>query len=151
LSKMKNVILLLVGVFIFSSCKKKKPTIDITLYNKPLATIQLYLGGKWKLAYEKGGICSTCLNYFNNFNYTWQFGSGNAINQTFNGAVFTDTTIRWIRDLGVYTGNDSTFIMNFYEKRLYPSSYVVDGIFNDSLQLHDNGSDPVYYHFSTSN
>lgn len=135
-------------LFCFTQCNKEKPSINITLFNKPLATIQSYIQGKWKLEYGKGGICGSCVQYFSNSYYT--FSPGHILIAT-NSVVYTDTTITWIRDLGVYTGGDSTFIMNFYDKRLYPYDYVIDGIFNDSLQLHDNGSDPVYYHFSKSN
>ena len=131
--------------------QKKYTPLTITLYNKPLGTTQSYIQGKWKLEYEMGGICASCKNYFNNVNYLWQFSSGNKIKQTYNDTVFTDTTITWIRDLGFYINGDSTFVMNFYDNRGCPYNYVVDGIFNDSLQLHDNyTADPVYYHFSKS-
>jgi hypothetical protein len=50
----------------------------------------------------------------------------------------------------MYTGRDSTFSMNFYEKRGYPRNYIVDGIFKDSLVLHDNdnSADAVFYFFT---
>lgn len=135
-----------------SSCRKggsikDSSTTNIVLYNKPLPVIQSNIQGEWKLDYEKGGICSICINSFRDVNYIWKFGSGDKVVQTFNGAIFTDTTISWVKDLGMYMGTDSTFIMEFYDKRDYPYVFVVDGVLNDSLQLHDNGYDPVYYYF----
>lgn len=144
--------LFLMMLFCFAQCKKEHTPISITLYDKPLSTIQSYIQGNWKLQYEKGGICSRCTNYFNNVNYFWQFNSGNKIKQTYNDTVFTDTRITWIKDVGVYVNGDSTFIMNFYDKRGYPSNYVVDDIFNDTLILHDAYSvDAVFYHFTKFN
>ena len=146
------VIVPLMILFCFTQCRKEHTPLTITLYDKPLGTIQSFIQGKWKLEYEKGGICAICITYFNNVNYIWQFNSGNKIKQIYNENVFTDTTIIWIRDRGLYINGDSTFIMNFYDNRRYPYNYVVDGIFNDSLVLHDNyTADPVFYHFSKSN
>jgi hypothetical protein len=150
--KMKNVILpLFLSLFCFLQCKKQNEPLNITLYNKPLATIQSYIRGKWKLEYVKGGFIANYIKYFNNDNYIWQFNSNNKIKQTYNDTAFADTTIMWVRDLGMYTGPDPIFIMKFYDKRGYPYNYVVDGIFNDSLQLHDNAYDPQYFHFSKLN
>jgi hypothetical protein len=150
--EMKNVILiLLVSLFCFSQCGKEKDPSNITLYNKSLSTIQRTIYGRWKLEYVKGGFIASYIRWFSNVSYVWQFNSGNRVKQIYNDTVLTDTSVVWKRDLGVYTGSDSTFIMMFYDKRGYPYNYVVDGIFNDSLQLHDNASDPVYYHFSKLN
>lgn len=122
------------------------------LYNKPLSVIQENIQGNWKLEYEKGGFCSTCINYFNNVSYLWQFNTDNKIKRIYNDSVFTDTTIKWIRDLGIYTNGDSTYIMNFYDKRGYPYNYIVDEIYNDTLILHDAYAvDAVFYHFIKSN
>ena len=139
-------------LFSFAQCKKDNTSINITLYNKPLSTIQSNIQGNWKLQYQKGGICSTCINYFNDIEYLWEFGSSNKVKRTFNDSTFTDTTVIWVKDLGTYTNGDSTFIMNFYDKRLYPYNYIVDGIFDDTLILHDAYSaDAVFYHFSKIN
>lgn len=138
--------------FCFFQCKKQdtpqNTPLTIILHDKPLSVIQSYIQGKWRLHYGKGGICGTCVQYYNNV--FWKF-TNDRIEETYNGRSLADTTIKWIRDLGTYTNGDSTFIMNFYDKRGYPSNYVVDHIFNDTLVLHDNSSDAVFYHFSKSN
>jgi hypothetical protein len=141
---------LILFTFLFAQCKKEQTPLTITLYDKPLSTIQSYIKGEWKLEYEKGGFCSICINRFDTANYIWQFNSSNRVKQTYNGNVFTDISITWINDLGMYTGRDSTFSMNFYEKRGYPCNYIVDGIFKDSLVLHDNdnSADAVFYFFT---
>ncbi len=149
---MKKVIpmfYLFVGLAIivcFEQCKKENTALNITLYDKPLPTIQSYIQGNWKLHYGKGGICASCIQYYDNI--FWKFTYDNKIEQSLNGTTLADTTIKWIRDLGTYTNGDSTFIMNFFDKLGYPSNYVVDRIFNDTLILHDNSSDAVFYHFS---
>lgn len=144
--------LALVVLFCFVQCKKEHTALTITLYDKPLPIIKSYIQGTWKLQYEKGGICSTCTNHFENKNYLWQFGLDDKIKQTFDDNIFTDTTIIWKNDWAYYINNNSTFNMNFHDKRGYPYNYVVDGIFNDTLQLHDSYAvDAVYYYLTKVN
>jgi hypothetical protein len=136
-------------LFYFVGCKKDQAPLNISLYDKPLSTIQSYVQGTWKLEYEKGGICSTCLNNFENKNFLWQFGFDNQIKQTFENNIVTDTAITWKKDRAYYINGDSAFNMNFYDKRGYPYNYLVDGIFNDTLMLHDNyAADVVYYYLT---
>jgi hypothetical protein len=141
----------------FSNCKKNvEPPVDksnIVLYNKPLSVIQECIKGKWKLEYEKGGICSICINNsFRNVSYIWQFNKNNKIKRIYNDSVFTDSRIKWIRDLGTYTNGDYTYIMHFSDKRAYPYDYIVDRIYNDTLILYDAYTvDAVSYHFIKSN
>jgi len=137
--------LLLTTLFCFAQCKKEHTALNITLYDKPLSTIQYYIQGNWKLNYGKGGICGSCIQYYDSS--TWKFVN-NRIEETYKGSIRADTTINWTKDLGTYTNGDSTFVMNFYDKLGYPSNYVVDRIFNDTLILHDNSSDAVFYHFT---
>lgn len=134
-----------------AQCKKEhnKDPVNLTLYDKPLSVIQSNIHGKWKLHYGKGGICASCIQYYNNV--FWTFYPNNRIVQTDNNISYTDTTINWIRDIGTFTNGSLTYIMNFYDKRGNPSNYVVDGISNDTLILHDNSSDAVFYHFKKSN
>ena len=40
--------------------------------------------------------------------------------------------------------------MEFTNKQFLPHVYVVDGIFNDTLMLHDNSADGYYFHFTRS-
>ncbi|RYE26634.1 MAG: hypothetical protein EOP45_03610 [Sphingobacteriaceae bacterium] len=140
-------------ISINAQCKKElnKVPLNVTLYNKPLSVIQSNIQGNWKLQYIKGGFIANYIKYFQDENILWQFPSGTRVLQNYNGNIYTDTTISWVRDLGVNTGRDSTFILKFYDKRGYPYNYVVDGIFNDSLVIHDNANDGQHYHFSKRN
>ena len=121
-----SVIVLILIIFCFSQCKKEHTTSTRTLYNQPLKTIQSFIQGKWKLQYEKGGICAICINDFKKTEYLLEFNSYSEIKQTYNNTIFTDTTIIWKKDVRVYNNGDSTFIKNFYDKRGYPSNYIVD-------------------------
>jgi hypothetical protein len=137
---------LLIALFYFSGCKKDGNRVNITLHNKPLSTIQSYIKGKWKLEYEKGGICWNCTNYIDNF--YWTFGSNNKVQQTYNDTLITETSIVWKWDKPANT--DYTYIMNFSDKRGYPYFYNVYEIKNDTLILTDAGYDPVAYYFTKS-
>jgi len=136
----------LIGITAFSCRKEKiKPqhNSNITLYDKPLAVIQANIMGKWKLQYEKGGICASCVN--DNFNnIVWEFTDDNKIKQSYNDTLVNETIIIWTREKDIFT--DLTFIMNFYD-----NSFIVCGIHNDTLVLSDNSYDPVSYHFTRSN
>ena len=138
------IIILCCGV----QCKKDNNNgpLTITLYDKPLSTIQSYIQGNWKLHYGKGGIVSTMIQYYNNT--FWNFTSGNKIKASYNGVITTDTTIRWYQDVGTYTNGATTFILSFSDKQGVPWNYVVEQIYNDTLILHDNSSDAVFYHFT---
>ena len=133
-------------LFFFGQCKKEKEMLTITLYDKPLETIQSHIQGKWKCHYGKGGIMANMVQYYNNV--YWEFNSSNRVKVTNNGAAIADTTIRWYKDKGTYTNGDSTFIMQFYDKQNVPSTYVVERIINDTLIIHDNSADAVFYHFT---
>lgn len=135
--------------FSFVQCKKEHQSINISLYDKPLSVIQSYIQGKWELHYGKGGICGNCIQYYNNL--FWVITPTNQIQISKNGSFTTDTKINWIRDKGTYTNGDSTFIMSFFDKLGYPSNYVIDKIINDTLILHENASDAVFYYFTKSN
>lgn len=147
---MKKIILICITfLFCFTQCKKENIKINITLYNKPLTTIQSYIKGKWKCNYGKGGIDASNIQYYDN--YYWTFSDDNKIIQSYNGIITSDTTITWIKSLGIYTSGDSTFIMSFYDKQYVPWNYVVKGIFNDTLIIYDNAFDAYYYHLTKSN
>lgn len=126
-------------------CKKERTPLNITLYNKALPVIQSYIQGKWKCVYGKGGIASNTIQYYDD--YYWIFTSDNKIVQSHGGDTVTDTTIKWVWDRGTYTNGNSTFTMKFYDKQNVPWVYVVDRIVDDTLILHDNSSDAVFYHF----
>jgi len=143
---------LFIASFCFSNCKKEntpqKATLNIILYDTSLSVIQQYIQGKWELIYGKGGIAANTIQYYhNNF---WEFNN-DRVKILDNGNISADTTIQWIYDLGTFTNGDSTFTMKFYDAKNVPWIYVIDRIYNDTLILHDNSSDAVFYHFIKSN
>ena len=131
--------------FCFTQCKKELNSSNIILYNKPLSVIQSCIQGKWKCLYGKGGISANMVQYYDD--YYWTFTSDNKVIQVYKGNTLADTTINWIWDTGTYTSGDSTFTMKFYDNQNVPWVYVIDRIVNDTLILHDNSSDAVFYHF----
>lgn len=143
--------ILLVATLLFccSECRKEHTTLNITLYDRPLPVVQSYILGTWKLEYGKGGICGSCIQYYQGV--FWKFSPRDSIKQTYDGTVLADTVISWIWDRGTYTNGDSTYVMSFYDRQNVPWHLVVDRILNDTLILHDNSSDAVFYHFTKSN
>lgn len=131
------------------SCKKDKPQklySNITLYDKPLPVIRAHIQGKWKLSYARGGIMSNNVQYFDDI--FWEFGNNsNTIKQFYNDSITLYTIIYWYKDIGTYTNGDKTLIMKFYGQYEYPNVYVVERIVNDTLIIHDNSFDAVFYHF----
>ncbi len=139
---------LFIASFCFSNCKKEntpqKATLNIILYDTSLSVIQQYIQGKWELIYGKGGIAANTIQYYHdNF---WEFNN-DRIKIIDSGNTVADTTIRWIFDRGAFTNGDSTYVMNFHDKLGYVYDYVVDQIYNDTLILHEQASDAVFYHF----
>lgn len=141
-----SVTLCLLILFCSIQCEKQTEHLNVTLYDKPLSVIQSYVQGRWKCHYGKGGIAANQIQHYDN--YYWTFTSDNRVQQSYNGDLVTDTTVKWVKALGTYTNGDSTFIMSFSDKRGYPNVYVADRIVNDTLVLHDNSSDAVFYHFT---
>jgi hypothetical protein len=128
-------------------CKKSTPGLNITLYNKPLSVIESYINGKWDLRYVHGGFA---LQTIQQSDYFWELTTGNRITENVHGVITADTVINWVRDAGQLINGDSTYLMEFSDKQTLPRVYVVDGIFNDTLVLHDNAVDGFYYHFTRS-
>jgi hypothetical protein len=126
-------------------CKKPTPTLNIILYNQSLPVIQKYVSGTWKLEYTYGGIMINLHTDFHNKDYIWQIDDGIRIKQSFMGNPTADTLIDWYQ---INIGADTTFVLRFYDNRLYPYNYIVWGIADDSLELKDYSSDPVTYLFS---
>ncbi len=140
------------GLIVITSfgCKKDKTikpqyNTNIILYNKPLNVIRANIMWKWKLQYEKGGICSTCIN--NHFkNYIWEFTSDNKIIQTYNDTLLVDSDIHWSKVKYMY---GTTYLMSYYQG-IVPLNLIVKGIINDTLVFSDYGSDAVSYHLTRS-
>lgn len=134
----------------FTQCKNDNEELlhNIVLYNKPLKTIQHYIQGKWKLVYGKGGISSNTMYYCDTCFI--EFTSDNKVIS--NSVAITEaTTILWIKDIGTYTNNESTYLMTFNDNQGVPWVYVIDRIDNDTLIYHDNSSDAIFYHYIKSN
>ena len=134
-------------LFCFTQCKKDKSPVNISLYDKPLSIIQSNIQGKWKLEYEKGGICGSCIFYVNN--YLWEFRGSDNVRQTYKDTLIVDTVIKWVHEKNIF--NDLTYTMNFSDKRGYPYVYFVNSIYNDTLVISDGGYDPISYYLTKLN
>lgn len=102
------------------------------------------------MEYTYGGIIANLRSDYHDKNYIWQIDNGLHIKQWGMGNLFTDAPIEWYPE-SRYTYVGPTFIMKFYDKRMYPNNYVIYGIVDDSLLLKDFSSDPMTYHFSKRN
>jgi len=143
---------LLIVCLCLSNCKKSNDGLNIILYNKPLSVIQEYIQGKWILQYAKGGICSTCIWPVRNKPYML-ISSGNIIFGNDSTGVVLDTTIYWIKEKDIFHPSDYTFVLTYYYPPgagPYTIRYIVDGIYNDTLNLIDDASDPIYYYYAKS-
>jgi len=136
------VVIMAVG----SSCKRNddKTALNITLYNQPLDKIEFYIQGKWRYVYGKGGICGSCLHSCNNCSI--EFIKGNKVKSDLFIKDNTTFEVEWKKEIGYFT-RDSTFVMMLYNKGGYSGSYFIDKIYNDTLIIHDYGSDPIFHHF----
>ena len=121
----------------FPACKKDGSKVNITLHDKSLSTIQSNIAGKWDLKYIYGGFSPR--TYKQN-NFFWTFTSDNKLIVSHNDTIAAETSITWVREHGLFIGpNDLTYIMT-------PLNYVAVGIFNDTLVIHDNSYEAMYYH-----
>jgi len=137
------------GVFLMtclSGCKKDNvgPTTG-ELYNKPLSVIKASIEGNWQLHYAIGGIGNVLQN-FDSTNWEFNFQNQDRIKQYYEGKIVTDSTITWNKGQDNYSGQ--SYIMGFYDKLGYPYSYIVDGIYEDTLVMHDNYDDAMFYHLT---
>ncbi|MFI5123670.1 MAG: hypothetical protein ACHQDF_00010 [Chitinophagales bacterium] len=132
-------------LFFFTKCKKDHTALSITLYDKPLSTIQSYTKGKWVMIYLQGGFSGGRLeadpgNYLILSPERIVFGNDAT-------GVILDTTITWSR---ARFGSDSTYLLDYLSSPDFPlvRAKVVDRIFNDTLILSDySSSEPYYYHY----
>lgn len=141
-----NCIIFFIMLVCFPQCQKEQKNLNITLYDKPPSVIESYIQGMWKCCYGKGGISANTIQYYED--YFWTFIQDNRIQQTIDGMSIADGTIQWVKEIGTYINVDSTFVLTFVDNENVPWNYVVDGIFDDTLILHDNTADAVFYHFS---
>ncbi len=141
-------------LFCFAKCKKQNTPltentpITITLHNKPLDTIRSYIQGKWKLHYTKGGFCGTCV-WTVKFNPYMIVNNNRIILGNDSAGIVLDTTIYWKRAKDIF--HDSTYLLTYYyppRAGNFPISYIVDGIYNDTLRLSDDAYEPFYYYYT---
>ena len=158
-----SILLIVVVTSLCVSCKKStnvqkppdkqidtanKPHLYITLYDKPLDTIQKYITGNWKLVYTSGGFTGGKMYYDSTY---WQL-SAKRIKQIYpanKGGVLIDTTINWI--LAPIAGIDSSFVIQCFDDRSYPYDYFALRIYNDTLIIREDAADAFHYHFIKNN
>lgn len=146
LFKLSFLVLLIVGC---TKDEEVQPTIG-DLYNKPLPVIKASIQGRWQLHYGKGGFIANQIHDWGNDDY-WEFNFKNNEDRikTYMEPLEADTTITWIKGQDGYAGE--TYIMEFYDKIGYPSHFVIDGIYSDTLKIHWNASDAIFLYFTKSN
>ncbi len=141
---------LLIVLFCFAQCKKNKAPLikesTMQLYDKPLSTIQSYIQGKWLLRYQSGGICASCVSWRTD-TVIYQFTKSNSIVITWDGKLFADASINWIRAKDTFS--NLTFVMSFSGPGGVPYNYGIERLYNDTLIIYDAYfSDPASYHFT---
>lgn len=142
---MKNVVLpLFLSLFCFLQCKKEKVPLNISLYDKPLTTIQSYIQGKWRLHYIEGGICA-CTYQLDTANISLSIAP-RRITFFKNNAIDLDTTLTWS-----FSNYASTYLMSWYDQRGYPYNRGANRIQNDTLVLYDPGPDGFSYYYTKIN
>lgn len=149
-------LLLLISAFCFAQCKKERNSqphvgFSVTLYNKPLDTIQFYLQGKWKWQYAEGGFVYS--KYYPRYNSYMTLNSNRIIFQNDSAGILVDTVVYWKRVAWPNSFQDSTYLMSYFYTPGYAFAYnyFIDGIFNDTLKFHDYASDPIFYYYTKSN
>jgi len=137
---------LFTALLCFSACKKAASKVNITLHDKPLSTIQSYIAGKWNLKYVRGGVVYR--TYPAKYNEYMTLSTKRSVFGNDSTGVVLDTEIIWKREQGIFY--DSTYLLTYYYPAGYgpfPIAYIVDGIYDDTLKLIDNASDPFYYYY----
>ena len=114
---------------------------NIILYDKPLEVIQFYIRGEWQLDYYKGGFASNTIQYYDSV--FWKFPSAYEVLRNMNGKEVDDYQVYWYKEQQL-----NTYSMNIILKGSYVEKYFIDGIYNDSLVIHDSNADRIYYHFA---
>lgn len=138
-------ICLLSMLILLTKCKKDHTSLSITLYDKPLNTIQSYTNGKWRMIYLVGGFAGSRQEADPN-NYLI-LSPGRIVFGTDPFGIIMDTTIHWTR---APYNSDSTYLLDYLSSPDFPLVHakIVDRIFNDTLILIDySSSEPYYYHY----
>ncbi len=135
------------SILLVASCSNNsdRRKTNIQLYDKPLSIIKSHMEGKWQLHYIKGGFITNYVQQYDDC--YWKFELNNADKlKTINGPISADTIIFWEAGQDNYAGE--TYIMNFYDKDNIPNSFIVDGIYNDTLMIHINSADAMFFYFT---
>jgi hypothetical protein len=122
----------IIFILLILNCKKETP-LNIILHDKPLATIQHYIHGKWRLVYSKYDSgkypCDNCIMEFTQDD---KFISNVLV------IYATPYSITWVKDIGKYLNGDSTYLMTLGHEFGYYDPYVIDKIYNDTLIFYGN-------------
>lgn len=139
---MRKIILLL---FLFLlSCNKESNTAKGKLKNKSLAAIRSKIQGRWQLHYTYGGITGHIRQDF--INSFMEFKPNDSISWILDNTLWINDKINWINTTDIF--HESTYIISCEDFRTYPYTWIVDGIYNDTLILISNGSEPDKYHLT---
>lgn len=143
---MKKFILLMTAVILLAFSKDDNPqSQNIRLYDKPLSVIKSHIEGNWQLQYTKGGFIANLVHHWDAGYWKFDFSENDKIKTTA-GPISADTSITWIVGQDNYAGK--THIMELYEKEMFPTPFVIDSIYQDTVVLHINASDAMFFHFT---
>ena len=143
---MNKLLMIIVVGLLWTDCKKHDAPFNITLKDKPLIIIKAAIQGRWQMHYAYGGLSGhTRIDYTSRFiKFT-----DNHILFCDNAKSLADTLFYWKRVIDIFSQlRGSIFTMTFSDKRDYPYSWVVDGIYQDTLLLVDYGPDPMNYYLT---
>lgn len=102
--------ILIISIFSFGQCKKEQfNESTITLYDKPLSTIQGYIKGKWKLHYAYGGI--SVAKYPAKHNEYMYLEANRIVVGNDSAGVVVDTKITWRKDIDMF--NRPTYLLSY--------------------------------------
>ena len=134
-----STLLIIIAISIVN-CKKDHP-VNIVLHDKPLKTIQQYIYGQWSLVYSKIGSvrypCDSC---------KVEFTQDDKFISNVLTAYATPYSIIWVKDIGMFLGGDSTYLMTIGHEFGYSQSFVIDKIINDTLIFYENFEYPYSYY-----
>lgn len=133
-----------------AGCKKPNDPINIRLKGKSLSVIKRTIRGDWQLHYAYGGFTGHYRKDFNNSFIC--FKKSDTIIWLDSTWKRVDTEIHWTRILDFVEQNpDSVFLMSFHDTYGYPYSWIVDGIYNDTLLIYQDAYDGMIYHLTRKN
>src|SRR5882757_3296434 len=135
---MNKIFVVFITLLFESSCyyhnTDPKSVLDITLYDKPVPIIKLYLAGKWKLIYSVGGFSGgDRINYDNTY-FEFDFQADDTFKRTDNGKVTVNSVITWKK---YPSANASSYFIDYTLPNGVPLDFYPKGIQNGGLILVD--------------